>query len=60
MAERTACDRLTPAHGDADGRAVLDVEMLTEAPDLRIGDLWEAVQDHVIAEAELVGTDARG
>lgn len=40
--------------------AALDVETLSEAPDVRAGDLWADLRKHVLAEAELVGIYARG
>ncbi len=39
--------------------AALDVETLTQAPNMGVADLWNAAEDHIIGQAELVGTYAR-
>ena len=37
----------------------LDVEALMQAPTANIADIWDEAQEHLIAEAELVGTYVR-
>ena len=39
--------------------AALDVEGLTQAPTAAVADIWQEARDHMIAQAELVGTYAR-
>lgn len=39
--------------------AALDVEALSQAPNLRVADIWKAAEEHMIGQAELVGTYAR-
>jgi len=39
--------------------AALDVEELAERPDAHVSDLWKEVQQHLLSDAELVGTYAR-
>jgi Raf kinase inhibitor-like YbhB/YbcL family protein len=39
--------------------AALDVEALSQAPNMKVADVWKAAQEHKIGEAELVGTYAR-
>lgn len=37
----------------------LDIERVTQAPKLKVAELWEMVQDHVLGVAELTGTYQR-
>jgi Raf kinase inhibitor-like YbhB/YbcL family protein len=39
--------------------AALDVESLSQAPKLAVADIWQAAQQHMVGEAELVGTYER-
>ncbi|RZN12769.1 YbhB/YbcL family Raf kinase inhibitor-like protein [Bradyrhizobium genosp. SA-3] len=39
--------------------AALDVEALSQAPKLAVGDIWKAAQTHLLGQAELVGTYSR-
>jgi Raf kinase inhibitor-like YbhB/YbcL family protein len=39
--------------------AALDVETLSQAPNLRVTEAWDAAQDHIIGQAVLIGTYGR-
>lgn len=39
--------------------AALDVETLQQAPKARVEDVWETARDHILAEAEIIGTYER-
>lgn len=39
--------------------AALDVDSLSQSPQMNVADIWKAAQDHLLGEAELVGTYAR-
>ncbi|MEZ2144004.1 YbhB/YbcL family Raf kinase inhibitor-like protein [Bradyrhizobium sp. DN5] len=39
--------------------AALDVEALSQAPKLAVGDIWKAAQTHLLGQTELVGTYSR-
>jgi len=54
-------DGPAPPPGDAPHRyvfrlAALDVETLSQAPNLRVAEAWDAAQEHVIGQAVLTGT----
>lgn len=39
--------------------AALDVETLSQAPNMPIAEIWKAAQSHMLGQAELIGTYAR-
>lgn len=39
--------------------AALDVDVLAKAPNMKVADVWSTAKNHVISEAELVGTYER-
>jgi Raf kinase inhibitor-like YbhB/YbcL family protein len=57
-------DGPSPPRGDGAHRyhfklAALDVERLAKAPNMEVADLWQAAEEHILGEAELVGTYER-
>ena len=48
-----------PPHRYVFRLAALDVERLTQAPKLEVGEMWDAAQGHVLGIAELTGSYQR-